>query len=260
MPPASSTELQYHIQCRPGDVGRYVLLPGDPGRVPLIASFLERAEKIAQHREHTTYTGWLEGEKVSVTSTGIGGPSSAIAVEELANLGADTFIRVGTSGLMQPFMQSDDLVVVTGAVRDEGTARQYMPLAFPAIAHLDVVECLREACAARGVRHHLGLSHSKDSFYAEVQPERMPIAERLQQNWQAWVRGGVLCSEMEAAALFVLASVLGKRAGGIMVALNRPPTSLEPLCSTAVEGIRRLIALDRASQNDAAAAAAATAD
>src|SRR5499427_1331022 len=108
---------QYHIECAPGDVGRYVLMPGDPGRVPLIASFLENAQKIAQHREYTTYTGWLDGEKVSVTSTGIGGPSTAIAVEELVKIGADTFIRVGTSGPMQPYVAAGDLVVVTGAVR-----------------------------------------------------------------------------------------------------------------------------------------------
>jgi uridine phosphorylase len=238
---------QYHIECGPGDVGRYVLLPGDPGRVPLIAGFLERAEKIAQHREYTTYTGWLDGEKVSVTSTGIGGPSTAIAVEELAKIGADTFIRVGTSGLMQPHMQSEDLVVVSGAVRDEGTASHYMPMAFPAIADLDVVECLRQACEARGLRHHVGLSHSKDSFYGEVQPERMPLADTLRQNWNAWVMGGVLCSEMEAATLFVVSSVLGKRAGGLMIALNQEATSLAPLCQTAVDGIRRLIALDRAA-------------
>jgi uridine phosphorylase len=244
---APAVEKQYHIECGPGDVGRYVLLPGDPGRVPLIASFLERAERIAQHREYTTYTGWLAGEKVTVTSTGIGGPSTAIAVEELAAIGADTFIRVGTSGLMQPFMHSEDLVVVSGAVRDEGTASHYMPLAFPAIADLDVVECLRQACEARGQRHHVGLSHSKDSFYAEVQPDRMPLSATLKEQWNAWVMGGVLCSEMEAAALFVICSVLHKRAGGLMVALNETPSSLEPLCQTAVEGVRRLIALDRAA-------------
>ena len=238
---------QYHIECGPGDVGRYVLLPGDPGRVPLIASFLERAEKIAQHREYTTYTGWLDGEKVSVTSTGIGGPSTAIAVEELARIGADTFVRVGTSGLMQPFMQSGDLVVVTGAVRDEGTGQHYMPMAFPAVGDGDVADCLRQACRARGQRHHVGLSHSKDSFYGEVEPGRMPIGAQLQADWQAWVQGGVLCSEMEAAALFVVASVLGKRAGGIMLALNQAPDSLEPLCAAAVEGVRRIIALDRAA-------------
>jgi uridine phosphorylase len=237
---------QYHIECGPGDVGRYALLPGDPARVPLIASFFDNAEKVDQHREYTTYTGMLDGVKVTVTSTGIGGPSTAIAVEELAKIGADTFIRVGTSGLMQPFMQNGDLVVVSGAVRDEGTANHYMPLAFPAIADLGVVDCLRQACKARGVRYHVGLSHSKDSFYGEVTPVRMPLARQLQDNWKAWVMGGVLCSEMEAAALFVVASVLGKRASGLMVALNNVPPSLDNLCATAVEGVRRLIALDGA--------------
>jgi uridine phosphorylase len=243
---AEPVARQYHTECAPGDVGRYVLLPGDPGRVPLIASFLDDSKKIAQHREHTTYTGWLDGEKVSVTSTGIGGPSTAIAVEELVKIGADTFVRVGTGGLMQPFMQSGDLVVVTAAVRDEGTGRHYLPEAFPAVGDLDVAECLRQACQAAGVRHHLGLAHSKDSFYGEVEPERMPLADQLKRDWQAWVMGGVLCSEMESAALYVVASVLHKRAGGLMLALNQDPTDLKPLCATAVAGVRRLIALDRA--------------
>jgi uridine phosphorylase len=240
---SSSSALQYHIACRAGDVGRYVLLPGDPKRAPLIAKLFDTAEEIAQHREYTTYTGTMGGVKVSVTSTGIGGPSTAIAVEELAKIGADTFIRVGTSGLMQPYMESGDLVVVSGAVRDEGTALHYMPLAFPAIADLDVVDCLRAACAARNVRYHVGLCHSKDSYYGEMQPARMPVSSQLAERWQAWVRGGVLCSEMEAAALFVIASTLGKRAGGLMLALDQS-RPVEELCATAVEGLRQLIARD----------------
>lgn len=238
--------LQYHIQMRTGDVGRYVLLPGDPGRVPLIASFLDDAVEVAHNREHRTYTGWLDGEKVSVTSTGIGGPSTAIAVEELARIGADTFIRVGTSGLMQPDrMASGDLVVVTAAVRDEGTAEHYLPLAFPAVADPDVIDCLRLACVERNTRFHVGLSHSKDAYYGEVEPDRMPLAEGLKERWAAWVRGGVLCSEMEAAALFVVCSVLRKRAGGIMVAIHQSRPDLDNLCATAVLGLSRLIARDR---------------
>lgn len=238
--------VQYHIEMRTGDVGRYVLLPGDPGRVPLIASYLDDAQQVAHNREHLSYTGTLDGVPVTVTSTGIGGPSTAIAVEELAQIGADTFIRVGTSGLMQPdTMQSGDLVVVSSAVRDEGTASHYMPMAFPALADLDVVEALREACRARGVPHHVGISHSKDSFYGEVEPDRMPLADELKARWKAWVAGGVLCSEMEAATLFVLARVLGKRAGGIMVAISSEHPGLETLCETAVEGVRRLIAHDQ---------------
>jgi uridine phosphorylase len=231
--------LQYHINMRTGAVGRYVLLPGDPGRVPLIASFFDEAKEVTHNREHRTFTGMVDSVKVSVTSTGI-------AVEELARIGADTFIRVGTSWLMQPDrMSNGDLVVVSGAVRDEGTASHYMPMAFPAVADLDVVDCLRLACAERGIGYHVGLSHSKDSFYGEVEPDRMPLADELKGRWRAWVQGGVLCSEMEAAALFVLCSVLGKRAGGIMVAVNAEHPGLENLCETAVYGLRKLIARDK---------------
>jgi uridine phosphorylase len=247
----SKSPAMYHIGCRAGEVGRYVLLPGDPGRVPLIASFFDSAELVAQNREYTTYAGYLGGVKVSVTSTGIGSPSTAIAVEELAKIGADTFIRVGTSGKMQPWMQHGDLVVVTGAIRDEGTSGQYLPLAFPAVAHHDVVACLRAACVARSMSHHVGLAHSKDSFFGEVEPERMPLSGELRQRWDAWVRGGALCSEMESAALFVVASVLGARAGGLMVALARLQP-LDDLCATAVEGLRQLIKLD-ATHSEASA-------
>ncbi len=242
---SEAAPAQYHIQLRPGDVGRYVLLPGDPGRVPRIAAFLDDAVEVAHHREHRTFTGWLGGEKVSVTSTGIGGPSTAIAVEELARIGADTFIRVGTSGLMQPArMRSGDLVVVTAAVRDEGTGSHYLPLAFPAAGDPDVADCLRQACLERDVPYHVGLAHSKDAFYGEVQPERMPVAAELRARWDAWVRGGVLCSEMEAAALYIVCAVLRKRAGGIMVAIAEGRPALENLCATAVLGLRHLIARD----------------
>ena len=235
---------QYHIKMRAGDVGRYVLLPGDPGRVPLIASFLEGAREVAHNREHRTYTGMLDGAPVSVTSTGIGGPSTAIAVEELAKIGADTFIRVGTSGTLQDWVSPGDLVVVSAAVRDEGTALHYMPMAFPAVADLDVVACLRQACEVTAAPYHVGISHSKDSFYGEVEPDRMPLADMLKERWKCWVQGGVLCSEMEAATLFVIARTLTKRAGGLMVA-GGSHDSLEPLCRTAVEGVRLLIHLDK---------------
>jgi uridine phosphorylase len=234
---------QYHLQLRQGDVGRYVLLPGDPERVPTIASYLDEARPVAQHREYTTYTGSLDGVPVSVTSTGIGGPSTAIAVEELAAIGADTFIRVGSSGAVQDFVTEGDLVIATGAVRDEGTSQQYMPLAFPALADLDVALALREAARRLGVRHHVGVIHSKDSFYAEISPERMPIAPRLRDNWQAWRGGGVLCSEMESATIFVVASVLKVRAGGLMVVIeNYVP--LDNLLKVTVEAVRILIERD----------------
>ena len=249
--------VMHHIQLKRGDVGRYVLLPGDPGRCPLIAGHLDHAEKVAQNREYTSYTGYLLGEKVSVMSTGIGCPSSAIGLEELAAIGADTFIRVGTSGGMQPYTQIGDLVITSAAVRDEGTSPQYMPLAFPAVADLDVTLALRQAAERLGVRYHVGITHSKDSFYGQRQPERMPVAEQLLSRWKAWIAGGVLCSEMEAAAIFVVSSVLGKRAGGIMLVVGNqalpplPPeeyakrTDLGPLIRTAIEGVETLIRKDR---------------
>ena len=252
-------DVMHHIQLKRGDVGRYVLLPGDPGRCPLIAKYFDQAEKIAQTREYTTYTGYLLGEKVSVMSTGIGCPSTAIGVEELAAIGADTFIRVGTSGGMQQHVQVGDLAITMAAVRDEGTTPQYMPLAFPAVADLDVTLALREAAERLGVRYHVGVTQSKDSFYGQRQPERMPVADQLMNRWKAWIAGGVLCSEMEAAAIFVVSSVLKKRAGGVMLVVANqelpplPPeeqarrSDLDPLLRTAIEAAKILIEKDRSA-------------
>lgn len=236
-------EVQYHINCRRGDVGRYVLLPGSPERVPLIASYFDDAREIAQRREYTTYTGTLNGVAVSVTSTGIGGPSTAIAVEELAKIGADTFIRVGTSGIMQEFIQQGDLIIASAAIRDEGTSQHYLPLAFPAVANTQVVNSLIHACHDLHVPSHIGVVHSKDSFYGEVEPDRMPSKTLLKERWNNWIAGGCLCSEMEAATLFVVASVLGKRAGALMQGggTHHP---VDRLCRTAVQALRRLIELD----------------
>lgn len=238
-------EVQHHIQCRKGDVGRYVFLPGDPGRVPMIAEFLDDAKQVAQNREYNVYTGTVLGEKVSVCSTGIGCPSTAIAVEELAAIGADTFIRVGTSGRMQPFIQPGDLVITWGAVRDEFTSQQYMPLSYPAVADVDVILSLREAARRGGVRHHVGISHSKDSFFGQHEPQRMPVGQDLQDRWNAWVQGGVMCSEMEASTLLVVARFLGKRAGGVMIA-GGTHDGLTTLLGTAVDAVRVLIEKDRA--------------
>ena len=244
---------QYHIACRPGDIGRYVLLPGDPGRVPLIASFLDAPRPVAQNREFVTYTGALDGEPVSVCSTGIGAPSTAIAVEELVAIGADTFIRVGRSGGLQPHLEVGSIVVATGAVRDEGTSRAYLPIEFPAVAELGVVNALVAAAAALGLVHHHGIIESKDSFYAEVRPESMPIAEELEARWRAYRRAGVLCSEMEAAALFTIASARHVRAGCVVqISDNQfagshlgPEPSMEDTIRVSIAAVRQLIAQDR---------------
>lgn len=234
--------LQYHIRCKTGDVGRYVLMPGDPGRVPLIAAYLDDAKEVSFNREYRIFTGSLDGVPVSVCSTGIGCPSTAIAIEELVRCEADTFVRVGTSGRMQPNMSIGDLIVATAAIRDEGTSQHYLPLAFPAVADPMVVQALMAGCRQEGAPFHTGVVHSKDSFYGEVEAERMPMAEQLQARWKAWVAGGALCSEMEAATLFVVASVLRKRAGALMLA--EAHDGMDRLCRAAVSGIRELIRQD----------------
>lgn len=242
-----------HIEV--SDVGRYVLLPGDPGRCEKIAAHFQCPRLVAHNREYVTYTGELSGEKVSVTSTGIGNPSAAIAIEELVALGADTFIRLGTSGGMQPDQQPGDLAIVTASIRDEGTSKHYLQPEFPAIANLDIVAALRKAADQIGCRYHMGISHSKDSFYGQIQPERMPVASYLRNRWQTWVRAGAMCAEMESATLFVLCAIYRKRAGSItMIAANqeRPElgvvTETTTVIETAVTAIEVLIDQDRKSR------------
>jgi uridine phosphorylase len=252
--------LAFHLHIKEGDVGRYVLLPGDPGRCEKIAAFFDDPHFVAQNREYVTWTGTLLGEKVSVVSTGIGCPSAAIAVEELVDVGADTFIRVGSSGAMQADGRMGDVAIVTAAIRDEGTTAHYLPLEFPAVANIDVVLALREAAVKLGLRHHVGISQSKDSFYGEVERTRMPLADHLEERWRAWVAGGAICSEMEASAIFVLASIYRKRAGGAMLIINASDLAeLSPedeqkrmaefdsdrVIRVAVEGLKILIERDR---------------
>jgi len=255
--------LAFHLHIKEGDVGRYVLLPGDPARCEKIAKYFDDPHFVAQNREYTTWTGHLLGEKVSVVSTGIGSPSSAIAIEELIDFGADTFIRVGSSGSMQPDVRNGDIVVVTASIRDEGTSAQYLPVEFPAVAHVDVVNAMREGAKALGVRHHCGIAQSKDSFYGEVERTRMPMAARLEERWNAWVAGGTLCSEMESSILFVLASLYRKRAGGVLQVINdadlgelsledneKHMAEFDPerLVKTAIEGLKALIRADQSAR------------
>ena len=240
------SQLQHHIHLKEGDVGEYVLLPGDPSRAEVIARHFDNAKHIATNREYVTYTGFLDGVKVSVTSTGIGCPSSAIAMEELVRVGAKTFIRVGTSGSIQPGTKSGELAIVSAAIRDEGTSLHYMPADFPAVAHYEVVQALRKAATDKGLAHRVGISQSKDSFYGEVEPEHSGVTQRLLDRWKAWEIGGAICSEMEASTLFVVASMLRVRAGGIMVMHGEGELdSLEPLIETAVLALRELIKGDQ---------------
>ena len=253
--------LAFHLHIKEGDVGRYVLLPGDPGRCEKIAAYFDDPHFVSQNREYVIWTGTLMGEKVSVASTGIGCPSTAIAVEELVDVGADTFIRVGSSGAMQPEARMGDVAIITGAIRDEGTSTHYLPVEFPAVADTDVVLALREAAEKLKIPHHVGISQTKDSFYGEVERTRMPMAAHLEERWNAWVAGGAVCSEMEAAAIFILSSIYRKRAGGAMLIINnsdlaelspddtsRQMAEFDPerVIQVAVEGLKILIARDKA--------------
>ena len=205
--------LQYHLQIRKGDVGRYVILPGDPKRCKKIAAYFENPVLVADSREFVTYTGTLDGVKVSVTSTGIGGPSASIAMEELIQCGADTFIRVGTCGGMALDVEGGDIVVATGAIRAEGTSKEYAPIEFPAVADLTVTNALVQAAKNLGKKWHAGVVQCKDSFYGQHDPEQMPVGDELLKKWDAWMKLGCKASEMESAALFIVASARGVRAG-----------------------------------------------
>lgn len=211
---------QFHIGVKDGEVGKYVILPGDPKRCEKIAAYLEDAEKIADLREYTTYTGYLNGEKVSVASTGIGGPSAAIALQELVDAGAQTFIRLGTCGGMDLKVKGGDLIVATGAVRMEGTSKEYAPIEFPAVANFEIVNALAEAAKEKGANVHVGVVQCKDSFYGQHEPENMPVSYELEGKWKAWLQMGCLGSEMESAALFTVANYLGVRCGTILLAVG----------------------------------------
>ena len=252
-------EKQFHIHCVEGDVGRYVILPGDPGRCEKIAALFDNAHFVAQNREYTIYTGTLLGEKVSVCSTGIGGPSASIAMEELHNIGADTFIRVGTCGGIDLDVRSGDVVVATGAIRFEHTSREYAPIEYPAVANFEVTTALVEASRALGKRTQVGVVQCKDAFYGQHEPEKMPAGYELINKWNAWRMLGCLASEMESAALFVVAAKLGVRAGScFLVVANQEREKLglenpvvrdtDMAVQVAVSAVRNLIREDCAGE------------
>jgi uridine phosphorylase len=245
--------LQYHVHLKKGDVGRYVLLPGDPGRVPKIASYFDQAQEVAFNREYRTFTGTVDGIKVSCTSTGIGCPSTAIAVEELINVGADTFIRIGTAGSLQKEVGLGDLCISTAAVREDGTSRQYVPLSYPAVADLDVTCALRDASRKLGFKHHVGISHCKDAFFIEGDCG-LPAEDENRAKWKAWYRANVISTAMESAALFVVSSIKRVRAGEIMAIIgltydDRPivaKVGVEDAIKAAIEAIKILDRADKA--------------
>ena len=254
-------EKMYHIDFDDTHGASYAILPGDPGRVEKIASFLENPRFYHQNREYTTWLGELSppeggaGKTVMVMSTGMGGPSTAIAVEELYKTGVRNFIRVGTCGGMALPVLGGDLVIATGAIRMEGTTREYVPIEFPAVANLDITNALVEASGKLKARWHAGIVQCKDSFYGQHSPERMPAGYELKDKWDAWIKAGCLASEMESATLYIVSQILGARAGCVLNVvwnqererngMSNPHSHDTGLAiKTAVEAIRILLSSD----------------
>jgi len=250
-------EKQYHIGFDSSHGAEYALLPGDPGRVEKIASFLENPRFFCQNREYTTWLGELKGNSgakktVMVISTGMGGPSTAIAAEELFITGVKNFIRVGTCGGMALPVTGGDIVIATGAIRQEGTTKEYVPLEFPAIANLDITNALVHAAEKLNHKWHAGIVQCKDSFYGQHNPSRMPSGFELNDKWEAWKKAGCLASEMESASLYIVSQILGARAGCVLnvvwnqerekAGMSNPHChDTETAIKTAVEAVRALM-------------------
>ena len=243
---------QYHVGLKPGDVGEYVILPGDPHRVPKIAAYFDNAEKVADSREYVTYTGYLDGVKVSCTSTGVGGPSASIALEELVNVGANTFIRVGTCGGMDIEVKGGDIVIATGAVRMDGTSKEYAPIEYPAVADVTVASALVRAAQKMGVPYHQGVVQCKDAFYGQHMPEALPNSHELLEKWDAWLKMGCKASEMESSTLFIVGAYRRVRVGSVFLTVanqerekaglpNPQEHDTDLAIRVAVEAIRKLI-------------------
>jgi uridine phosphorylase len=248
-------EKQYHIDFDDTHGALYAILPGDPGRVEKIAAHLENPRFYHQNREYTTWLGELSGKTVMVISTGMGGPSTAIAVEELFKTGVRNFIRVGTCGGMALPVTGGDVVIATGAIRMEGTTREYVPIEFPAVANLDITNALVEAAKKLKQTWHAGIVQCKDSFYGQHSPDRMPAGYELKDKWEAWIKAGCLASEMESSTLYIVSQILGARAGCVLNVVwnqererngmsNPHCHDTESAIKTAVEAVRILTERD----------------
>lgn len=252
----------HHIKCKQGDVGRYVILPGDPGRVSKIAASLDNAVHVTTNREYETYTGYLDGVKVSVMSTGIGGPSAAIGIEELCMIGADTFLRIGTCGGIDNTLIPGSLVIPTGAIRKDGTGLEYVPIEYPAVANFEMVSALNEAASKLKIAFHLGVVECKDSYYGQHAPERMPVCDELKYKWNAWKMAGALASEMESSTLFIVGSTLRARCASVLLLCrNREREAafgtgeiatfdVAPAIETAIEALRIIIKNDKLKEQN----------
>ena len=248
---------QYHVGLRPGDIGEYVILPGDPHRVPKIAAYFDNPVKVADSREFVTYTGTLDGVKVSCTSTGVGGPSASIALEELCNVGGKTFIRVGTCGGMDINVKGGDIVIATGAVRQDGTSKEYAPIEYPAVPDVTVAASLVFAARDLGFKSHTDVVQCKDAFYGQHMPEALPNSHELLNKWDAWLRLGCKASEMESSTLFIVGAYRKVRVGSVFLVVanqerekaglpNKQEHDTDRAIRVAIKAIRMLIADDKA--------------
>ena len=197
-------QKQYHIALSPGEIGEYVLLPGDPARSDIVATYLDDAKLMANNREHRTFTGYYKGVKVSVTSTGMGCPSAAIAAEELINIGAKALIRIGSSAALDPNIRIGDLMISRAAMKNEGTSRFYVPDSFPAVPDLELtwalIETARELCKPTGEAVYVGINSSDDAFYGET-PEFLDQLRKYK----------IMNIEMESSALYTIGHLRGVR-------------------------------------------------
>lgn len=249
----------YHIGLSPDQVGKYVIMPGDPFRTELISNFFDNPQELAFKREFRSFSGYLEGEKVLTVSTGIGGPSASIAMEELIKCGATTFIRIGTCGGINTDVTGGDVVIASAAVRAEGTSREYAPIEYPAAADFGVTVKLKEAADKLGFRNHVGVVQCKDSFYGQHEPGKMPVAPHLEYLWNSYKKLGCLASEMESAAMFIVGLSRGVRVGSVFTVVGNQERALlglsNPICKdttgaikVTVEAMRSIILEDREKQ------------
>jgi len=245
-----------HLGIKKGEVGAYVFLPGSPERSEKISKYFEHPVKVAYNREFLTYTGTLDGIPVSVTSTGIGGPSTAIAVEELFRCGAHTMIRVGTCASTSPKVGIGDIVIPNGAVRMEGVGLHYLPMEFPAVPDFSLVKELEAAAIKLGYKYNIGITISKASFYTQTNPETKPVANELIEKWGAYEAGGATSTEMESAPLFLVGPSLKIRTAAVLVSAtnfheysndkrNYPGDLEHRAIETGIEAMRAVIRKDK---------------
>lgn len=212
--------LQPHIKCKKGDVARYAIIPGDPARVRLIAKHFDNPKEIAFNREFLTITGKYKGVRITASSTGIGCPSAAIAIEELANIGVDTFIRVGTCGALQKGIQAGDLIIPFAAVRAEGTSKEYIQPEFPAVATPEIYQALIYTAKKLKLRYFTGINRTHDAFYEHIN-NFVKWGEIYQDDRMKTWKYPLVSSEMECSVVFLLPMLRGLRSGCIL-AVNTP--------------------------------------